>query len=125
MNIEINNKFYPLEYNGETLDNIINCLGVKDFAKLGDYIQNNLLEFSYVVTFFAIKSGCKDPENLEFKSLSDFKKSIKKFKQLSPATKLFNEFIADFFETDTKETGVDSLGELKGVAVDTPETPLG
>lgn len=100
MELEINNKKYPMFFNMTAIENVMVESQMKDFSELGQ-IQGVMksLKFSRDVAFYGIKSGCKKQGvEMPFESSEDLGDEIESFEQLAPAVELFMKAVGDFFQ---------------------------
>lgn len=117
----MNNLEYQFE--GEALDNVFAELQIDSLMEFKEVVEKKMQKVVYIVAYYGHKSWCyNNGIEFTFENIGHFKRSITKFKQVSIAFETFNKFLVEFF-TD-KDTDAEASGELKGVTVDTPETPL-
>ena len=108
MEIEIENKKYPLFFNMTALENVMVDSGMQDFSQLGsnkDIFQT--LKFARDCAFYGIKSGCKrDKIEMPFESSEDLGDHIESFADLEPAIEAYNKAVGSFFQKKEPQKSV-------------------
>jgi hypothetical protein len=100
MELEINNKKYPIFFNMTAIENVMVASEMEDFSAFGkNQGVMKSLKFTRDVAYYGIKSGCKKQGvEMPFESSEDLGDEIESFEQLAPAVELFMKAVGDFFQ---------------------------
>lgn len=99
--IEINGVVLPLHFGMETLETVIDAMGVEEVPELSTMFNGPMIgrfKLARCAAYYGIKTGCRF-EKIEFpwSDIEQFGDELESFHDLTPAVELLAEKIADFF----------------------------